>query len=84
MKCFVCALIKVSTIPSVPKLSSHFCVEVYSEFVEHVLEDIRYYLKQTDYSIKQICDLLGFPNPSFFSRYVKIHFGQTPAYFRQH
>jgi AraC-like DNA-binding protein len=51
---------------------------------EHVLEDIRYYLKQTDYSIKQICDLLGFPNTSFFGRYVKKHFGQTPAYFRQH
>lgn len=51
---------------------------------EHVLEDIRYYLKQTDYSIKQICDLLGFPNPSFFGKYVKDHFGQTPAYFRQH
>ena len=51
---------------------------------EHVLEDIRYYLKQTDYSIKQVCDMLGFPNPSFFGRYVKEHFGQTPAYFRQH
>ena len=51
---------------------------------EHVLEDIRYYLKQTDYSIKQICDLLGFPNPSFFGKYVKEHFGQTPAYFRHH
>ena len=51
---------------------------------EHVLEDIRYYLKQTDYSIKQICDLLGFPNPSFFGKYVKDHFGQTPAYFRHH
>ena len=51
---------------------------------EHVLEDIRYYLKQTDYSIKQICDMLGFPNPSFFGKYVKDHFGQTPAYFRQH
>ena len=51
---------------------------------EHVLEDIRYYLKQTDLSIKQICDLLGFPNTSFFGRYVKDHFGQTPAYFRQH
>ena len=51
---------------------------------EHVLEDIRYYLKQTDYSIKQICDRIGFPNPSFFGKYVKEHFGQTPAYFRQH
>ena len=49
---------------------------------EHVLEDIRYYLKQTDLSIKQICDQLGFPNPSFFGRYVKEHFGMTPVEFR--
>lgn len=50
---------------------------------EHVLEDIRYYLKQTDLSIKQICDQLGFPNTSFFGRYVKDHFGQTPIQIRQ-
>ena len=50
---------------------------------EHVLEVIRYYLKQTDYSIKQICDMLGFPNTSFFSKYVKKHFGMTPAQFRK-
>jgi AraC-like DNA-binding protein len=49
---------------------------------EHVLEDIRYYLKQTDYSIKQICDLLGFPNTSFFGKYVKEHFGMTPLQIR--
>ena len=50
---------------------------------EHVLEDIRYYLKQTDLSIKQICDQLGFPNPSFFGKYVKDHFGMTPMEFRK-
>ena len=50
---------------------------------EHVLEDIRYYLKQTDYSIKQICDLLGFPNPSFFGKYVKDQYGMTPLQIRQ-
>ena len=49
---------------------------------EHVLEDIRYYLKQTDLSMKQICDRLGFPNPSFFGKYVKDHFGMTPLEFR--
>jgi AraC-like DNA-binding protein len=48
----------------------------------HVLEDIRYYLKQTDYSIKQICDKLGFPNTSFFGKYVKEHFGLTPLQIR--
>ena len=49
---------------------------------EHVLEDIRYYLKQTDYSVKQICDILGFPNTSFFGKYVKDHFGMTPMQLR--
>jgi len=49
---------------------------------EQVLEDIRYYLRQTDLSIKQICDRLGFPNPSFFGKYVKDHFGMTPMTFR--
>lgn len=49
---------------------------------EQVLENIRYYLRQTDLSIKQICDRLGFPNPSFFGRYVKKHFGMTPIEFR--
>ena len=49
---------------------------------EQVLEDIRYYLRQTDLSIKQICDRLGFPNPSFFGKYVKDHFGMTPIQLR--
>lgn len=50
---------------------------------DQVLEDIRYHLKQTDLSIKQISDKLGFPNPSFFGKYVKEHFGMTPLQFRQ-
>lgn len=49
---------------------------------ERVLEDIRYYLRQTDLSIKQICNKLGFSNPSFFGKYVKDHFGMTPIEFR--
>ena len=49
---------------------------------EQVLEDIRYYLRQTNLSIKQICDKLAFPNPSFFGKYVKDHFGMTPLEFR--
>lgn len=49
---------------------------------EHVVEDIRYYLEQTDYSIKQVCELIGFPNTSFFGKYVKEHFGMTPAQLR--
>lgn len=49
---------------------------------EHLLEKIRYYLCDTDLSIKQICDLLDFANPSFFGKYVKEHFGVTPAQLR--
>ena len=49
---------------------------------EHTLEDIRYYLRQTDLSIKQICDRMGFPNSSFFGKYVKEHFGMTPMQYR--
>lgn len=72
-----------------PKYLSFLCKKYSGKtanqwITEHVLEDIRYYLKQTDYSIKQICDQLGFPNTSFFGRYVKEHFGMTPMQFRQH
>ncbi len=49
---------------------------------ERMLEEIRYYLKQTDLSMKQIADCLGFANPSFFGKYVKEHFGMTPTQFR--
>lgn len=49
---------------------------------EHMLEEIRYYLKQTDLAIKQISDQLGFANPSFFGKYVKEHFGMTPMQLR--
>ncbi|MCR5297892.1 MAG: helix-turn-helix domain-containing protein [Paludibacteraceae bacterium] len=54
-----------------------------SEWItEQVLEDIRYYLRQTDLNLKQVCDRLGFPNTSFFGKYVKDHFGMTPLEFR--
>lgn len=54
----------------------------YAWIREHLLEEIRYYLKQTDMPMKQIADELGFANPSFFGKYVKEHFGMTPLRFR--
>ena len=51
--------------------------------MERTLEEIRYYLRHTDLSIKQIADCLGFPNPSFFGKYVKEHFGMTPVQVRE-
>ena len=50
---------------------------------ENVLEDIRYYLRQTDLSIKQISDILGFSTPSFFGKFVREHLGATPVNFRE-
>jgi AraC-like DNA-binding protein len=50
---------------------------------EQVLEDIKYYLKSTDLSIKQVCDRVGFSNTSFFGKYVKQHLGMTPVEFRK-
>ena len=55
-----------------------------SEWIrEQVLEDIRYYLKKTDLSIKQVCNRVGFSNTSFFGKYVKEHLGMTPVAFRK-
>ena len=71
-----------------PKYLSVICKK-YSDktanqwITENVMEDIRYYLRQTDLSIKQISDKLGFSTPSFFGKFVKDHFGVTPMRFRE-
>ncbi len=49
---------------------------------EQMLDDIRYYLRETDLSIKQICGRLGFTNTAFFGKYVKEHFGMPPMQYR--
>jgi len=55
-----------------------------SEWItEHVMEDIRYQLCHTDHTIKQICSILGFASPSFFGKYVRMHFGMTPIKLRR-
>ena len=50
---------------------------------EYVAEDIRYYLRNTMKPMKEVCDILNFPNLSFFGKYVKMHFGCTPSEFRR-
>lgn len=49
---------------------------------EYTVEDIRYHLFNTDYSIKEIAYRLGFDNLSFFGKYVKRHFGKSPSELR--
>lgn len=49
---------------------------------EYTVEDIRYHLFNTNYSIKEIAYRLGFENLSFFGKYVKRHFGKSPSELR--
>ncbi len=50
---------------------------------EHIKEEIRYYMKETDLTIKQVADKTGFVNDSFFCKYVRLNFGMTPMQLRQ-
>lgn len=50
---------------------------------EYTESDIRYYLVNSDLSIKEICDDLGFPNLSFFGKYCRRAFGMSPSDFRK-
>ena len=50
---------------------------------EYKLSAITNYLLRTDGSIKEISNLLGFPNTSFFGKYVKDHLGCSPLEYRK-
>ncbi len=50
---------------------------------EYVIEDIIHYLRNTDLSAKEIGDELGFPNASFFGKYVREHLGMSPNEYRR-
>lgn len=49
---------------------------------ETVIEHIKYRLKRSDKSIKEIAEEFNFPNQSFFGKYVKTHLGTSPANYR--
>ncbi len=49
----------------------------------YVAIDIRNLLKNTDKSIKEIADMLRFPNTSFFGSYCRKHFGMSPMEYRK-
>lgn len=50
---------------------------------EYVQNDVRYYLLHTNLTIKEISIKLGFCNLSFFGKYVRENFGQSPSDFRR-
>ena len=51
--------------------------------IQYTLDDIRYYLSDIDYSIKQISAKLGFSNMSHFGSYVRKHLGMSPTDYRR-
>lgn len=70
-----------------PKYLSHICKTIIqhtaSELINHyVIQDVKYILKRTDKSIKEITNELNFPNISFFGKYTKRHLGMSPKQYR--
>lgn len=49
---------------------------------ENTIKHIKYQLKHSDMSIKEITSLFDFPNASFFGKFVKAHTGMTPVEYR--
>lgn len=71
-----------------PKHLSTVCKQVSGKTAfewinEYVRKDVRYRLKHSDRSIKEVADGLGFPNLSFFGKYCRQHFGVSPTEYRK-
>lgn len=49
---------------------------------ECAIEQIKHHLKHSDKSIKEIAEEFGFPNQSFFGKYVRAHLGVSPLRYR--
>lgn len=49
---------------------------------EHAMDHIKYQLKYSDMSMKEIADKFEFSNPSFFGKFVKQHLGMSPQQYR--
>jgi AraC-like DNA-binding protein len=49
---------------------------------EHAMEHIKYKLRNSDKSIKEIAEEFNFSNQSFFGKYVKAHLGVSPQQYR--
>lgn len=72
-----------------PKHLSTVCKQVSGKTAfdwinEYVLKDIRYWLKNTNKAVKEIANILEFPNISFFGKYCRARFGMSPTEFRKH
>lgn len=62
------------------QVSGHTAFEWINKYVQM---DIRHWLKNSNKTIKEIADLLDFPNISFFGKYCRAHFGYSPTVLRR-
>ena len=49
---------------------------------ENTIKHIKYKLRHSNMSIKEVADSFNFPNASFFGKFVKLHTGMTPIEYR--
>ena len=49
---------------------------------EHAIQEIKFKLKHSNMTMKEMTDYFNFPNPSFFGKFVKEHTGMTPLQYR--
>ena len=49
---------------------------------EHAIKEIKYKLKHSNMSMKEMVDYFNFANPSFFGKFVKQHIGMPPLQYR--
>ena len=68
---YLCSIIKEST----GKTPMHF-------IQENAIKQIKYKLKHSNISIKEIAHAFDFSNPSFFGKFFKAHTGITPLEYR--
>jgi len=82
------AALYASQLSITPKYLTMLCQQYSAKsasewIIQYTLDDIRYYLSDLDYSIKQISAKLGFSNMSHFGSYVRKHLGMSPTDYRR-
>ena len=71
-----------------PKYLTMLCLKYSNKtasdwIVQYTKEDIRFYLRNSNLSIKEVSARLGFANMSHFGSYVRKHLGASPSDFRR-
>ncbi|MBP5340612.1 MAG: AraC family transcriptional regulator [Prevotella sp.] len=72
-----------------PKYLTMLCLKYSNKtasdwIIQYTTEEIRFYLKSSNLTIKEISAKLGFSNMSHFGSYVRKHLGVSPSEFRHH